>query len=251
MPTRHTRLALLICLPLALALAGCSAPGAAENATPVESPAAPPTSTLPECEGFVFAEGDEVSGSVVAACVIATMVAHNHGKMTVETADMNGLTTFRQTPTFAAHVELGNAHDNQLLIDGDEMWFKDHLGWVRAQQDSSDYREIQAHTLAAAFRALSDPQVAVSLLESASTWTIVGEERIDRPEGGTTDKAWRIDAAPFEFADVQVTELSLWLDNSYTTLQQDSVSSAMGVTARTLNRYYDWGVEEEFVVPPV
>lgn len=248
MPSRKA----LLCLPLILLVVGCSTTSVPAPSTPEPTPdtANGSVRTLPECEGFIFDEGEEVAGSVVASCVIATMVAHNFGKMTVESADTNGLTTFRQAPTFAAHVELNNEHDNQLLIEGDEMWFKDHLGWVRAQKDSSDYRELQAYTIGSFFRGLSDPLVAVSMLESATTWAIVGEEEIDRPSRDTTQNAWRIDAMPFTFGGVQVEELSLWLDSSYTTLQQDSLASGMGVTARTLNRYYDWGVEEEFVVPP-
>ncbi|TQL47662.1 hypothetical protein FB562_0728 [Homoserinimonas aerilata] len=250
----------LTCLPLLLALSllGCTAaPGlgasgpAGSSGSGAESGEAPALGEgvdfedLPECEGFILDEDEDVAGSIVASCVIATAVAHNHGKMTVETDDGNGLTIFRYEPYAARVVTLD---DNRLFISGDEMWFQDQIGWVRAEKDSSNPRAMMAYTITSAFRAFNDPRVAVAMLETATSWKIIDEEEIDRPDGNSKN-AWRLDAEPFDFMGVHISALSLWIDNSYTTLQQEAVSSALGISTVTLNRYYDWGVEEEFIAP--
>jgi hypothetical protein len=244
-----TRVSLIICVPLVLALVGCSAAGEAKHPSPSVSETTEEQGTLPECEGFLFDEGGQLSGDLMAGCISATMMAHNFGKMTVDSDEHGGLTSFRYQPEFAASVELSG--ETRLLIEGDQMWFKDEMGWVQAVKDDSDVRANMAHAVASTFRAMSDPRAAVDMISTPPVWDIIGDEEVETVDGNTVT-AWKFTAAEsFTYLGVQFSELSFWLDRDYTTVQQHAESSAMGVSATTLNRYYDWGVEEEFTVPPV
>lgn len=244
-----TRASLLICVPVILALVGCtSGAGQAQPEPPAAEESATSEQALAECEGFIFDEGEQLAGDLIASCISATMLGHNFGKMTTESNVHDGVTSFRYQPEFAASVDMSG--ETRLLIDGDEIWFKDDLGWVKAVDDASQPRAQLAYSVASTFRAMSDPRAAVDMISTAPVWDIVGGDEIETVDGNTR-AAWKFTAAaPFTYLGVQFSELSFWLDNNYTTLQQHAVSSAMGATATTLNRYYDWGVEEEFVVPP-
>lgn len=249
----------LVSAILLLGLTGCSAaapndPDAAAAESESTETAAAPTSAapsaLPECERFVFDETEPVPGEVVASCITAAILAHNFGKMTVDSDLGEGLTTYRFRPEFAATVELNG--DDLLFIDGEEMWFKDQLGWVEAVDDDSDPRASIAFMTASTFRGLSDPRSAFELIRAAPLWNVVGEEEIERPdEPGVTRNAWKISAAePFvAFGELQISELTFWIDKNYIVLQQKAVSSALGETATTVNQYFDHGEETEFIPP--
>ncbi|MGV8851183.1 MAG: hypothetical protein ACOH1M_01290 [Rhodoglobus sp.] len=238
----------LLSFSLLLILAGCSSPPVLDTAAPAAPAEETQAPAIPECESILFDEGAELSGEVIAGCISASFLALNYGKMAVESTDTSGLTTFRYLPDFAATVELSGG--NELFIDGENMWFKDDYGWVKAIDDDSDIRAKMAYMIANTFRGLSSPQAAIAMLEAAKVWTQVGDEEIESANG-TTFTAWRLDAQPFTFWDVQVESLSLWIDSDFTTHQQLATSSFGDISATTLNRYYDWGVEEEFTAPTV
>lgn len=73
---------------------------------------------LPECEGFLFDEGEQLAGDLIAVCISATMMAHNFAKMTTESDLHDGVTSFRYQPEFAASVDMKG--ETRLLIEGDE-----------------------------------------------------------------------------------------------------------------------------------
>lgn len=222
-------------------LAGCSSeptvPEPEDSTPPIVSQTAPPpseepsTQVAPECENLELTDGGTVSGEEFGACVIGFTVAAQTGRQRVTSDTLVGTGDFVFSPSPQAHV-VSETPDAEIIVTDSATWVRGDEGWQSGEHIDMIFGE--------AWRALAQPEVAFGML-AGSDYTVSGPERIEDAHG-TEVEAWRFTANdPIGMAGVSIDSLQMWLGNDLAPIRQESTSSYQGMSATTINEYYDWG----------
>ncbi|PFG41596.1 hypothetical protein ATJ88_0238 [Isoptericola jiangsuensis] len=216
--------------------------------TPSEEAPDGPAAALPECDGFLLSEGEEIDGRTVGECVAAAMVLAGSGVQRVDSDDGTSSTvSFRWDPDYAMSVD----GDQQVVVEGDTGWVRmPGTGWVQADPDSSDPQVVMATGVVDLVRVFSDPRVLAEGFAAAPTWTVVEEAPVPADDA-VADVAWRLEpeGGVLPLGDVSVTDYELWLRPDHLGVLARGTSSYAGVSVTTSNTFLSWGGDVDIPDP--
>lgn len=244
--------ALTLAALVALALTACTddPPPAPSPTTSEESSTSAPEPTdeattssepedavgIPECEDVPLEDGEVVDGEGLADCMAAAMIAAGSGSQLLTTSDGVTEVDFEWTPELALHAQ-GTV---EYVIRGDVGWLRQDGRWIEGDSGSSDPEEAHAGAIIELSRAFGDPRGMVMLF-SQTAWDVIGQE--DVPDGVAAAQTGLLlrPEGPLTLLGVTLSDVELWLDESYLGLYFIGTGQFGGISETTTSTFTQWG----------
>lgn len=204
------------------------------------------------CDAVDLKPGATVSGTDLAACVVAYSTAAGSGHEVFTASDgTSGEVDFEfgDAPAMSGSVTASDGTTSFVLTPS-ESWVTIDGAWVRGVSGSSDPHELLADTVGQAYRAMADPSVAAGFLSASASWTVQEDQDVITLPGGEEVLSWRVQSdAPFPAFGGEVQEMIVWLTSGHVPVGNQATVSVGGVQTTTSQQYSSWGMPVS-IVPP-
>ncbi|GAB3820966.1 hypothetical protein GCM10028820_28170 [Tessaracoccus terricola] len=234
------------------------APDTSEPAAPTNSADSAPEGE-PAAEGWVAPEacsslqleaGGVLDGVGLGGCVSTALRSFGSGREYITGPDFVGSVDFTYTPELSLRAEMDSGGELMTVViaEGD-VWMNMGGEMVRGDESGDPTAQLVA-SLGELYRFFSSPEVTADLIAASPEWVVADELEERELPNGQVVAAHRIEAAaPFAWQEVPVDAYTVWFAPDWTPVGAQGTSTMMGVTATTLQEFYDLGADIT-IAPP-
>ncbi|MBF4563139.1 hypothetical protein ITJ43_13455 [Microbacterium sp. VKM Ac-2870] len=225
---------------------------AAAAATPTAVAGAPAIAAPMACDAVDLKPDVKVTGTDLAACVVAYSTVAGSGHETFTSSDGSTGTAdvvFGDAPAMSGTIA-GPDGTTSFVLTPDAAWVTIDGVWVEGDGNSTETKKMLAGTIGQAYRAAADPTVAASFISSAPSWTVQKDQDLVTLPDNSQVSAWRLQAdAPFTMLGADVQEMVVWLSSAHVPVGNQATVSVGGIQTTTSQHYSGWGMPVSIATP--
>lgn len=220
---------------VAALLAGCSSP--APDPSPTDEPV-----TADACRDLVLEAGAVVAGDELGACIQERMLAAGSYRAagTVTNSQQRLSTALVELDPFRVFLDTNDEDDpHALILTDDASWGQFGPDWVAAGSD--DPRASEIGPLAVLTLATYSSSTVGSLLSSAGSWNVIGQQ----------DAGWLLQpTSPPSTLGVPLQDASLLVGEDWLPIRTSATGTFDAQATTSVQDYRDWGADLDFPALP-